>query len=66
MGEVVVQGQAKAFWRSKTLIFNAIAAAAVVFWPEVQRYLTPEQAGAIVVAANVLLRFVTDSPVKVA
>lgn len=57
---------AKPFYLSKTLWFNAIVAVAAVFWPEVQKHISPEQAGAIVALGNVVLRFMTDSPVKVA
>lgn len=63
MVDEVVVPQTKPFWKSKTLWFNAVAGVVTVFWPEVSKFLTPEQAGAIVIIGNAILRLVTVAPV---
>lgn len=53
----------KPFWQSKTLWVNAAVAIGAVFWPEVQKVLTPEQAGLLVAVVNFGLRLITTQPV---
>lgn len=55
----------KPFWQSKTLWLNVGFGVATALWPYLQKVLTPEEAGAVVVIANMLVRFFTTQPVTV-
>ncbi len=56
---------AKSIFASKTFWFAVLTAAGSAAWPFLKDYVTPEQAGLIVAAANIVLRFVTTQPVTV-
>lgn len=56
----------KGIWASKTVWFNAAVAIGLFLWPSVQVYVSPETAGALVVAGNILIRWLgTTMPVTV-
>jgi hypothetical protein len=49
---------------SKTLIANGIAAVALLIQNKYGFVISPEDQAAIIVAGNVLLRFITKHPIK--
>lgn len=54
----------KKSYKSKTILFNAGVAAAAVVFPEVLAAVPVEYQALSVAAMNVLLRFLTDTGVK--
>lgn len=56
----------KPFYLSKTLWVNAIAAIAMVAQSKLGFVIDAEAQGALLILANVVLRFVTKSPVGIA
>jgi len=58
--------EGKVWYKSKTLWFNGLLAAAIAFTEAIGYPMSPELIGAITVFGNIILRFLTKEPVTAA
>ena len=56
----------KPFWESKTFWFNFVVGVVALFWGDVKPYVSPEVAGLVVVAGNLVLRALTNQGISLA
>ena len=53
----------KPFYKSKTFWFNVICGVAALLFSDIKPYVSPELAGILAAAGNLLLRYVTTGPI---